>query len=159
MGCAAVPKTTTKESIIKSDMPEKGKAWLMTLSESDKLLGLLILFGVIGGAAAFYFRDAKLLGMPLFCAAGCFFLKFLITAGDILAYVCMVGMVLILVFHSRKYWRAVVQMVKGGEELKIDNKEAYGAFKVAQDKKQTKATEKIVAELKIGSKEKNQWQV
>lgn len=146
-GCAVEQRPTDKEAILKSDLTERGKAWFMVLSGSDKQFGLLILIGVIGGAAAFYFKEAKLLGIPLFCAAGCFFLKFLITAGDILAYVCLVGVVLLLVFYSARYWRAAKEIVTGVDNMKTTGqKEAYETFK--QWQKQSKPTKDVVKEIK-----------
>lgn len=118
-GCATPSSNqSTEGTILGSNLSEKGKTWLMVLSETNKLFGLLILIGVIGGAVAFYFKDSKLLGIPLFCAAGCFFLKFLITAGDILAYVCVVIAVLVLVLYAVRKHKTSIHSIIYGQGLK-----------------------------------------
>lgn len=157
-GCAVQQKPTTKETILDSDLSEKGKTWLMVLSETDKQFGFLILIGVIGGATAFYFKDPKLLGIPLCAALGCFFLKVLITAGDILAYICVVAVILILVFYIARYWRALMQVVKGGElfqKTSTPDLDAVGGFKNSQRQIQTPATTKLVKTIKDNLEKEN----
>lgn len=109
-----------EQTILDSDISEKGKQWALVLSQGDKLFGLLILIGVIGGAAAFYFREVRLVGIPVCCAAGCFFLKFLITAGDLLAYICIALIVGILVLYIARKHKTLVESVHSIEPYVTD---------------------------------------
>jgi len=99
-GCFQYAKTPTTPELL-----ETGGDWAVFLSQTNKMFGFIVLIGVIGGAAAVYFREARLLGVPAFSAAALFFLKFLHSAAnDLLAYVCVIGaIVLILMYAARKH--------------------------------------------------------
>jgi len=144
-GCAAAPQkkpvSPVPDNII-DGMSTKAKQWTYVLFESNKQFGLLVLIGVIGGAAAWYFREGRLLGIPVFCALGCFFIKFLITAGDLLSYLCIIAAVILLLYIFREKLNCIKELVFSIEPYKTEE------FKQTANAIQSRATKQEVKKIK-----------
>lgn len=128
--------------------PEKGREWQFMLSKANSLFGTLMIIGVIGLAAAVYFKEPRLLGVPAASGAGLLFLKFISgTAADILIYVCLVAGVLLIVLYAARKANALRDVVNTIEPFKEQIGEK---FKEIANTVQSKETRKEVLKIRKG---------